>query len=95
MDAHRAHLHLGHPPRVRPEEEDVPGHRLHGEVLVHRTDGDAFGVEHDAVVAGLGDGPATGQRGQTGAAPGPQAAVDRVMVQVGPPAPRARSRCPS
>ena len=43
----------------------------------------AVGIEHDAVVAGLGDGAAAGQRGQPGAAPGPQAAVDGVVVQVG------------
>ena len=88
VDPHRAHLDLGHPPRVGAEEEDVPRHRLHREVLVHRPDRDALGVEHDPVVAGLGNGATAGQRGQTGAAAGPQAAVDRVVVQMGaPPSP--------
>ena len=83
MDAHGAHLDLGHPPRVGAEEEDVPRGRLDREVLVHRADRHAVGIEHDPVVAGLGDGTAAGQRGQPGAPAGPQAAVDGVVVQVG------------
>ncbi len=79
---HRAHLHLGHPPGVGAQQEDVARRGLDGEVLVHRAHGDALGVEHDAVVARLGDGPAAGQRGQARPAPGSQTAVDRVVVQV-------------
>ena len=86
VDAHGAYLDLLHPPRVGAEEEDVPGRGLDGEVLVHRADGDALGVEHDPIVAGLGNGAPTGQCSQAGAAPRPQAAIDRVMVKVGPPA---------
>ncbi len=90
MHTHRAHLDLGHPPRMRAEKEDVPGHRLDREVLVHRSDRHAFGVEHDAVVAGLGNGAATGQRSETRTTARPQAAVDRVEMQVraAPSAPR-------
>ncbi len=73
VHADRADLHLGHPPRVRPEQEDVARRRLDGEVLVHRADGHAVGVEHDAVVARLGDGAAAGQGGQARAAPRPAA----------------------
>ena len=83
VDPHGADLDLLHPPRVGAEEEDVPGGRLHGEVLVHRPDGDALGVEDDPVVTGLGDGSPAGQRGQAGAPPGPQAPVDRIVVEMG------------
>ena len=83
MHAHGAHLDLGHPPRVGAEQEDVARRRLDREVLVHRAHGHAVGIEHDAVVAGLGDGAAAGQRGQARAPAGPQAPVDGVVVQVG------------
>ena len=83
-----ARLHLDHPPRVGPQEEDVAGGRLDGEVLVDRTHGDALGVEDHPVVARLGDGTSTGESGQPGAPPRPEPAVDGVVVEVGaPPAP--------
>ena len=87
VDADRAHLHLGHPPRMRAQKEDVSRCRLHGEVLVHRSNRHPVGVEHHAVVAGLGDGAPAGQRGQPGAPPGPKPAVDGVEVQVRAAAP--------
>ena len=87
VHADRADLHLGHAPRVRPQQEDVARRRLDGEVLVHRADGHAFGVEHDAVVAGLGDGAAAGQGGQARATARPQPAVDGIVVQVRPAPP--------
>ena len=59
---------LAHPPRVRPEQEDVPGRGLHREVLVHRANRHPVGIEDDAVVAGLGDGAAAGQCRQARAA---------------------------
>ncbi len=68
------------------EQEDVAGGGLDGEVLVHRADRDAVGVEDHPVVPGLGDGPATGQGGQPRSPPGPEPAVDRVVVEVGPTA---------
>ena len=55
----------------------------------------AVGIEHDAVVTGLGDGATAGQRGQPRAAPGPQAAVDGVVVQVGTAAPPPRLDAPT
>ena len=39
-------------------------------------------LEHDVVVGVVGNGAARGHRGETGAAPGPQLAVDDVAVQV-------------
>ena len=80
-------LDLGHPPRVGAEQEDVARGGLDGEVLVHRAHRHAVGVEHDAVVTGLGDGAAAGERGQAGAATGAQAPVHRVVVQVRAAAP--------
>ena len=95
MNPHRADLDLGHPPRVGAEEEDVAGGRLDGEVLVHRAHGHPVGVEHHAVVTGLGDGAAAGQRRQPRPAARPQPAVDRVVVQVSPPPPAARLDAPA
>jgi len=46
------------------------------------------GVEHDPVVAGLGDGPAARQRSEPRTAPGPEPAVHRVVVEVRPRRPR-------
>ena len=82
MDPDRADLDLGHPPRVRAQEEDVARGRLDGEVLVHRADRHPVGIEHDAVVAGLRDGAAAGQRGQPRAPPGAEPPVDGVVMQV-------------
>ena len=53
---HGADLDLLHPPRVGAEQEDVADGGLDREVLVHRADRDPVGIEHDPVVAGLGDG---------------------------------------
>ena len=75
----RGALGVGHPhfaggdpadaPRVRPEEEDVAGHRLDGEVLVDGADQGVVGLGHDPVVADLGDG-APARRARPGALPG-------------------------
>ncbi len=82
VDPDRADLDLGHPPRVRAQEEDVPRGRLDREVLVHRADRHPVGIEHHAVVAGLRDGAAAGQRGQPRAPPGAEPPVDGVVMQV-------------
>ena len=74
VDPDRAHLHLGHPPRVRAQKEDVSRGRLDREVLVDRADRHPVGVEHDAVVTRLGDGAPAGERGQPGARAGRAAA---------------------
>ncbi len=68
-----------------PSRKMSPGGGLDGEVLVHRSDGHAVGVEDDPVVAGLGDGSSAGQGGQPGAPPGTEPAVDGVMVEMGAP----------
>ena len=39
-----------------PEEEDVAGHGLDGEVLVDGADHGLFGLDHDPVIADFGDG---------------------------------------
>ncbi len=82
VDAHRTRLHLDHAPRVGAQQEDVAGGGLDGEVLVHGSHGDAVGVEHHPVVTRFGDGTATGQRGQPCPAPGPEAAVDGVVMEM-------------
>src|SRR5581483_2067864 len=83
VDPHGADLDLVHPPRVSAQQEDVAGGGLDREVLVHRADGDAVRVEDDPVVTGLGNGTAAGQGGQAGATAGAQAAIHRVVVEVG------------
>jgi len=60
---------------------------------VERAERDTVGVEHDPVVAGLGDGPAARQRSEPRTAPGPEPAVHRVVVEVRP-APAAARRDP-
>ena len=82
-DSDHAGLHLGDPPRVRPEEEHVASARLDGEVLVERPDRDALRIQDHAVVTGLRDRAAAGECGQPGTLPGGHPPVHRVEVQVG------------
>ncbi len=70
---------------MRAEEKDVTDGRLDGEILVHRADDDPVGVEDHAVIAGLGNGAAAGQRGEASAPPGSKEAVDCVEVEMGSP----------
>ena len=67
---------------VLPEQEDVAGHRLDRPVLVDAAHHGVVGLGHHAVVAALGDRPSRGERGQPGAPPGAQPAMDAVAVQV-------------
>jgi hypothetical protein len=70
------------------EQEDVACHRLDGPVLVDGADERVVRLGQHPVVARLRDGAPRRDRGQPGALPGPQLAVDPVVVQVGaPPAP--------
>ncbi len=88
--AHGAELHLAHLPRVGAEQEDVAGHRLHGEVLVDRADEGVVGLGDHAVVAGLGDRPARGDRGEPRRLAAAQLVVHAVVVDVGPARAAAR-----
>ena len=92
-DAHDARLDPADLPRVRAEQEDVARHRLDGPVLVDGADEGVVGLGDDAVVAGLGDRTARGERGEARALAAAQLAVDRVVVHVRARAARARSRC--
>lgn len=65
------------------ELEDVAGHALDREILVHRAHDDRLRLQHHLVVGGVGDGPAGGQRGEPRAAPRAQLAVHRVAMDVG------------
>ena len=60
-----AHLDLADLPRMRAEQEDVAGHGLDGPVFVDSADERVVGLGDDAIVAGLGDGPARRDRGET------------------------------
>ena len=82
-DPYDAGLDAADAPRRRAEEEDVAGGRLDRPVLVHRADERVVGVGEHAVVGGLGDGAAAGERGQAGAPLAPHLAVDGVAVEVG------------
>ena len=71
------------------ELEDVAGQALEGEILVHRADAHAFGLQNDVVVELIGNGAAVEQGAQARAAAGPQDAGGRVVKQMraAPPAP--------
>ena len=71
-------------PRRVAQQENVAGQALDGEIFVDRADERAFGLGDDAVLGRLGNRAAGGDRGQPGAAAGPQPAVDLVAVQVRP-----------
>ena len=80
--ADHAHLDLADLPRMRAEQEDVARHRLDGPVFVDGADERVVGFGDDAIVAGLGDGPARRDRGEARALAPAQLAVDRVVVHV-------------
>ncbi len=54
----RPGFHPADTPGVGAEQEDIPGHALHGPVLVDRADLNLIGFGDDPEVAELGDGPA-------------------------------------
>ena len=88
FDAHAAGLHAADAPGGGAEQEDVAGQALHGEILVDRADGFAFGFGHHQVGGGIGNGPAGGDGGEACAAASTQAAVDGVAMEVGAARPR-------
>ena len=84
LHAHDAALHPQDAIGGIAELEDVAGHALDGEVLVHRADDLGLGLQQHLVVGVVGDGAAGGQRRQARAAPAAQHAVHRVVVDQRP-----------
>ena len=70
--AHYARLDAPDAPRRAAEQEHVAGHALDGPVLVHRADEGVVGIEQHAVVGGVGDRAAGGERREARAAPAAQ-----------------------
>ena len=64
------------------ELEDVAGHAFDREILVDRAHDDRLRFQHHLVVGGVGNGPAGGQRGESGVAAGSQLPIHRVAVDV-------------
>ena len=71
------------------ELEDVAGHALDGEILVHGADHLVLGLQHHLIVGVVGDRAAGGQRGEPRTAPAAQHAVDRVVMDKRRPGGRA------
>ena len=65
------------------ELKDIARHALEGEVFVQRADEQFAGQQRDVVVELIGNRAAVGHRRQASRPPGPQPAVDPVVVQVG------------
>ena len=76
-------LDAADPPGRVPQQEDVAATALDGEVLVHGSHEDVLRLGDDVVVGVVGFGAAAGERGQAGATPPTQLAVDDVVVKVG------------
>ena len=64
LDPHPSRLDADDPVRGVAQLEHVAGQALHREVLVDRSHQQALRLQQHAVVAGIGNGPARGQRGQ-------------------------------
>ncbi len=62
--------------------ENVAGHALDCEILVHRADFLCRRFEHDLVIGGVGDRAARGDRGQPRTTARTQYAIDRVAMQI-------------
>ena len=67
--AHHAGLDAADLPRRGAEQEHVAGHALDRPVFVHRADDRVVGIGDDAIVGGLGNRAARGDRGEPRAAP--------------------------
>jgi hypothetical protein len=81
-DADDAVFDAADPPAVGPEQEDVAGKALDGEVLVDRPDDRPLGLEDHRVLAGVGNRPARREGCKPGAAAGAQPLVDPIPMQV-------------
>ena len=80
LDAHDAALDAQDAVGRVAELEDVARQALDREVLVHRADDLVLGLQQHLVVGIVGDGAAGGERGQPGAAPAAQLAVDGIVM---------------
>ena len=93
LDAHHAALDAQDAVALVAELEDVAGHALDREILVHGADDVVLRLEQHLVVGVVGDGAAGGERGEPRAAPAAQHVVDGVVVdqRAAPAAPGAEA----
>ncbi len=93
LDPHDAALDALDAIALVAELEDVAGHALDREILIHRADEMVLGLEQHLIVRIVRDGAAGGERGKPSTAPAAQHVIDRVMVDQGtaPPAARAEA----
>src|SRR5947208_3370559 len=90
LDAHAPGLDAPDAPGCRAHEENVSCQALDGEILVYRTDHDAFRLGDHLIIRILRDSATGGDRGQPRAAASANNAVDLVAMQKSAaPAPRA------
>ena len=82
LDAQLAALDAQDPVARVAELEDVAGHALDGEILVHAADRQRGRLDHDGVVGGIGNRAGRGQCGQARIAPAAQLAVHGVAVHI-------------
>ena len=83
LDPHHAALDALDAIALVAELEDVAGHALDGEILVHGADEMVLRLEQHLIVRVVGDGAARCQRGEPCTAPAAQHAIDGVMVDQG------------
>ena len=76
-------MHLENPVGSIAELKDIARHALEGEVFVQRADEKLAGHQRDVMVELIGYRAAVGHRRQARPAPGPQPAIDAIVVQVG------------
>ncbi len=82
FDAHFSGLDPSNAPGRVAQQDDVPGQTLHRKVFIHRTDHRTLRLGDDGVIRGIGDRAARGNRRQAGSAPGAQAPIDPIVMQV-------------
>ncbi len=90
LHAHAPRFDAADAPGRGAQQEDVAGHALHGEILVHRAHRGAFRLGHHQVLRGVRNGAARSDGGEPRAAPAAQPMVHRVAMQVGSAAPARR-----
>ncbi|RCH29630.1 putative aTP-dependent DNA helicase [Pseudomonas aeruginosa] len=83
LDPHPSRLDADDPVRGVAQLEHVAGQALHREILVDRPHQQALRLQQHAVVAGIGNGPARGQRGQPRATAATEQAVERIAMEIG------------
>ncbi len=93
LHAHPPRFHAPDTPGGSAQQEHVPRHALHREILVHRADRGALRLRHHQVLRRVRNGAAGGDGGEARAAPRPHPPVHGVAMQIRP-APPARARNP-